>query len=77
MHYHARMTAISPEQLKALAGRFISTDREALSVLATLAEAVAAADLYLNSYDTSAPSRIKAETRAVVEEAMALLRVQP
>lgn len=40
----------------------------------TLALAVEAADLYLNSFDTSAPSRIKATTRAVVEEAMGLLR---
>jgi len=44
------------------------------AMIATLAGAVAAADLYLNSYDTSAPSRIKAETRLVIEEAMALIR---
>jgi hypothetical protein len=36
----------------------------------TLLEALEQADLYLNSYDTSAPSRIKAQTREIV--AMAL-----
>lgn len=45
-------------------------------MIATLAGAVVAADLYLNNYDTSAPSRVKAETRLVVEEAMALIRPQ-
>ncbi len=44
------------------------------AMVTTLALAVAASDLYLNSYDTSAPSRIKAETRLAVEEAMALIR---
>jgi polysaccharide deacetylase 2 family uncharacterized protein YibQ len=37
-----------------------------------LVEALQAADLYLNNYDTSKPSRIKAETRAIVAEALAL-----
>jgi hypothetical protein len=46
------------------------------AMIKTLAVAVAASDLYLNSYDTSAPSRIKAETRLAVEEAMALIRPQ-
>lgn len=40
--------------------------------IAKLVEALEAADLYLNSYDTSKPSRIKAETRAIVAEALAL-----
>lgn len=39
-------------------------------LIASLTAALAQADLYLNSYDTSAPSRIKAETRAAVEEAL-------
>jgi len=38
--------------------------------LRALLEALQQADLYLNSYDTSAPSRVKAETRAAVEEAI-------
>jgi hypothetical protein len=42
--------------------------------IGALVDAIKAADLYLNSYDTSKPSRIKAETRAAVEEAMAVLR---
>lgn len=45
-------------------------------MIKVLAVAVAASDLYLNSYDTSAPSRIKAVTRLAVEEAMALIRPQ-
>src|SRR4030095_15920490 len=58
-------------EIKALA---ISASFDQLrAMVVTLASAVAAADLYLNSYDTSAPSRIKAETRAYVEEAMGLL----
>ena len=36
--------------------------------------ALESADLYLNSYDTSAPSRIKATTRANVEAAIGLAR---
>jgi hypothetical protein len=40
--------------------------------IAKLIEALQQADLYLNSYDTSKPSRIKAETRAIVAEALAL-----
>lgn len=44
------------------------------AMVKVLATAVEASDLYLNNYDTSAPSRIKAETRLAVEEAMALLR---
>jgi hypothetical protein len=43
------------------------TDQE---LIAKLTAAVEAADLYLNSYDTSAPSRIKAETRLAIEEAI-------
>lgn len=39
-----------------------------------LYNALAQADLYLNSYDTSAPSRVKAETRAAVEAAIGLAR---
>jgi hypothetical protein len=39
-----------------------------------LKAAVLAADLYLNSYDTSAPSRIKAETRLALEEAVAAIK---
>lgn len=45
-----------------------------VNITAQLARAVKAADLYLNSFDTSPPSRIKAETRLIVEEAMGLLR---
>jgi hypothetical protein len=41
-------------------------------LLRDLVAALNAADLYLNSYDTSAPSRIKAETRAAVEAAIGL-----
>lgn len=63
---------MNPEQAKALS---VSAGLDQLrSMVVTLAQAVAAADLYLNSYDTSAPSRIKAETRLYVEEAMALVR---
>ena len=40
--------------------------------IAKLIEALEQADLYLNNYDTSKPSRIKAETRAIVAEALAL-----
>lgn len=40
--------------------------------IAKLVEALEAADRYLNNYDTSKPSRIKAETRAIVAEALAL-----
>ena len=40
--------------------------------IAKLVEALEAADRYLNSFDTSKPSRIKAETRAIVAEALAL-----
>jgi hypothetical protein len=36
-----------------------------------MTQAEHAVDLYLNSYDTSKPSRIKAETRAAVAEALA------
>lgn len=43
-------------------------------LIAALKVALEQADLYLNSYDTSAPSLIKAETRAAVEEAIGLLR---
>ena len=43
-------------------------------LLRELYNALNAADLYLNSYDTSAPSRIKAETRATVEAAIGLAR---
>jgi hypothetical protein len=50
---------------------------EITDMVKVLAAAVEAADLYLNSFDTSAPSRIKAETRLAVEEAMALLRPRP
>src|SRR5262252_6154192 len=39
-----------------------------------LVTALEQADLYLNSYDTSAPSRIKAETRATVEAAIGLAK---
>src|SRR5262252_3543075 len=39
-----------------------------------LVTALEQADLYLNSYDTSAPSRIKAETRAAVESAIGLAK---
>jgi hypothetical protein len=39
---------------------------------AKLVEALQQADLYLNNFDTSKPSRIKAETRAIVAEALAL-----
>ena len=39
-----------------------------------LVTALKQADLYLNSYDTSAPSRIKAETRATVESAIGLAK---
>lgn len=39
-------------------------------LIAQLVSALEAADLYLNSYDTSAPSRIKATTRADVEAAI-------
>lgn len=41
-------------------------------LIAKLIDALEAADLYLNNYDTSKPSRIKAETRAIVAEALAL-----
>jgi len=40
------------------------------SLTRQLLEALEQADLYLNSYDTSKPSRIKAQTREIV--AMAL-----
>ena len=43
-------------------------------LIKTLASALELADLYLNSYDVSAPSRIKAETRAAVEEAIGLIK---
>lgn len=43
-------------------------------LIAALRIALEQADLYLNSYDTSAPSRIKAETRLAVEEALGLVR---
>jgi len=43
-------------------------------LIAELFAALEQADLYLNSYDTSAPSRIKAETRAAVETAIGLAR---
>ena len=46
------------------------------AMIVVLATAVQAADLYLNNFDVSPPSRKKAETRALVEEAMALLRPQ-
>jgi hypothetical protein len=65
---------ITPErvtQLRAEAGF-----DQLLAMVTTLAAAVVASDLYLNSYDTSPPSRIKAETRLAVEEAMALIRPQ-
>ncbi len=39
-------------------------------LVAQLVAALEAADLYLNSFDTSAPSRIKAETRGAVESAI-------
>lgn len=39
-------------------------------LIAQLTSALEAADLYLNSYDVSAPSRIKADTRLAVEEAL-------
>jgi len=40
------------------------------ALIYALVLALEAADLYLNSYDTSKPSRIKAETRAAVAEAL-------
>jgi hypothetical protein len=42
------------------------------TLIEKLVEALQAADKYLNFYDTSKPSRIKAETRAIVAEALAL-----
>jgi glycine cleavage system regulatory protein len=66
---------MTDEQVQAL--RLAGTWDQVHAMIQTLAAAVAAADLYLNSYDTSAPSRIKAETRALVEEAMGLLRPRP
>lgn len=35
-----------------------------------LLNALKQADIYLNSYDTSAPSRVKADCRAAVEDAI-------
>lgn len=43
-------------------------------LFAQLVSALEAADLYLNSYDTSAPSRIKTETRLAVEEAIGAVK---
>ena len=39
-----------------------------------LVSALEAADLYLNSYDVSAPSRIKADTRLAVEDALGAVK---
>jgi hypothetical protein len=44
------------------------------ALLAQLVAALEQADLYLNSYDTSRPSRIKAETRGSVEEAIGAVK---
>lgn len=41
-----------------------------LELIKQLVSALEAADLYLNSYDVSAPSRIKADTRLAVEDAL-------
>lgn len=45
-----------------------------VTLIAQMVVALEQADLYLNSFDVSPPSRIKAETRLVVEEALALAR---
>jgi hypothetical protein len=61
---------MNPELLAQCQAKLAEIERQ----VTVLAHAVEAADLYLNSFDTSAPSRIKAETRLAVEEAMALVR---
>lgn len=43
-------------------------------LIAQLTSALEAADLYLNSYDVSAPSRIKADTRLAVEDALGAVK---
>jgi hypothetical protein len=45
-----------------------------VNIVRVQAAAVKASDLYLNSYDTSAPSAIQRETRHLVEQAMDVLR---
>ena len=66
---------MSPEQVARL--QVVAAFDQVNAMIVTLIAAVEAADLYLNNYDTSAPSRIKAETRLAVEEAMGLLRARP
>lgn len=44
------------------------------ALITRLVAALEQTDLYLNAYDTSAPSRIKATTRAEVEDALAAAR---
>lgn len=44
------------------------------ALLKQLVAAVEAADLYINSYDVSAPSRIKTDTRLALEEAIGAVK---
>jgi hypothetical protein len=63
------MSTTTPEQ-----ERMAAAVGELAKIVAQLAAALGQADLYLNSYDMSPPSRVKAHTRLVVEEALALTR---